>query len=109
MPKIRFANQTIYCNEGDNLRRVLMQSKLPIYNGPARVLNCRGSGVCGQCAVRLRGTTSWPSASESARLKLIPGSSDIGLRLACQCTVLGDLSVEKFGGVWSNDTHVATG
>ncbi|WP_391556898.1 2Fe-2S iron-sulfur cluster-binding protein [Rosistilla carotiformis] len=104
VPTIRFSNTAISCDAGDNLRKVLLRSKAPVYNGIARVVNCRGMGVCGMCAVRLRGSVSWPSRYENALLNLVPGAGTLGLRLACLCTVHGDVSVEKFGGVWGTDT-----
>ena len=103
MPSIRYANRTFSCDAGDNLRKVLLRSKAPVYNGVARIVNCRGNGICGMCTVRLRGSVSWPSTYETALLRLIPGADTLGLRLACLCTVHGDVAVEKFGGTWGTD------
>ena len=44
---------------------------------------CGGRGVCGKCAVELRGCVSAPNAQEER----------LGLRLSCQTTLLGDAEV----------------
>ncbi|NIR39356.1 MAG: (2Fe-2S)-binding protein, partial [Actinobacteria bacterium] len=59
----------------------------------AEALHCRGRGICGTCAVRVEGAVSEPTESELRRLRLPPHRPDAGLRLACQCSVLGDLTV----------------
>lgn len=103
MPIVTFAGVKIECELGANLRRVLMRAKLPLYHPLARVAHCRGMGTCGTCAVKLRGSASWPTKLEALRLRLPPHTSEAGLRLACQCVVHGDLDVEKFGGIWGQD------
>ncbi len=106
MPKITFNNQTIQCETGDNLRHVLMRANLPLYNGVARLIHCRGLGTCGTCAVRLKGEVSPMTGVEKWRLGFPPhrqtDSLENGLRLACQCKVLGDLEIEKLTGMWGN-------
>jgi ferredoxin len=79
---------------------VLLHARLPLYNGAARAIHCRGMGSCGTCAVRIRGPVSEPTAIEKLRMKLPPHRSDGGLRLACQCSVLGDVDVTKYEGLW---------
>lgn len=86
--------------QGANLRLVLIRARLPLYNSAARAVNCRGSGTCGTCAVRIEGEVSEPTARERIRLKFPPHDPDSGLRLACQCNVLGDLKVTKYEGIW---------
>ena len=39
VPVIKFGDQVIHCEEGENLRRVLMRSKAPLYNGMTKVVN----------------------------------------------------------------------
>ena len=68
MPTIRFAQHTVECEQGDNLRRVLLKNKLPLYNGPAPYIHCRGLGTCGTCAVRIEGEVSAMTAVEKWRL-----------------------------------------
>ena len=94
------ADQTVECPHGANLRVVLLRARLPLYNGVAQALHCRGRGACGTCAVRVEGPVSEPTAAERWRLRLPPHHADAGLRLACQCSVLGDLKVTKYEGLW---------
>ena len=105
MPIVTFGGVQIECELGANLRRVLLNAKLPLYNPVARVTNCRGLGACGTCAVKLRGSASWPTKIEAARLRLPPHTAEAGLRLACKVLVHGDLDVEKFAGVWGQDLN----
>lgn len=102
MPKISFSGQVVECEKGSNLRRVLLDAKLPLYNGIASAIHCRGLGTCGTCAVELEGEVSEPTKVEKWRLKFPPHRSDAGLRLACQCQVLGDLKIKKRRGMWGN-------
>ena len=74
--------------------------RLPLYNGAARALHCRGSGTCGTCAVKIEGPVSEPTKIERVRISLPPHDREKGLRLACQCKVLGDLEVTKYQGLW---------
>ena len=100
MPTIRFQDQTIECPEGANLRMVLTRARLPLYNSAAKAINCRGRGTCGTCAVEIEGPVSEPTAAEQRRLARRPHAPDSGLRLACQCSVLGDLVVTKRKGLF---------
>ena len=100
MPIVQFSDQSVECPHGANLRVVLLRARLPLYNGVARALHCRGRGTCGTCAVRVEGPVSEPTPSEQWRLRLPPHHADAGLRLACQCSVLGDLKVTKYEGLW---------
>ena len=100
MPTIEFAGQTIECMQGANLRLVLIRARLPLYNSAARAMNCRGSGTCGTCAVRIEGEVSEPTGRERLRLKFPPHDPESGLRLACQCSVIGDLKVTKHEGMF---------
>ena len=88
---------------------VLLRARLPLYNSVARALNCRGFGACGTCAVRIEGKVSEPTAVERLRLDLPPHDREAGLRLACQCQVLGDLDVTKYAGVWGHHEEPAGG
>lgn len=100
MPKVHFAGRSVECPQGANLRMVLLRARLPLYTKVAEALHCRGRGVCGTCAVRIEGPVSAPSEAELRRLRLPPHRADAGLRLACQCSVLGDVTVTKQGGLW---------
>lgn len=102
MPKIEFDGRVVECEVGANLRRVLMKAKLPLYNGAAKAIHCRGMGTCGTCALRIEGAVSESTAVEHWRLGFPPHRREQTLRLACQCQVLGDLKLEKFDGLWGN-------
>ena len=94
--------RSIECLQGSNLRMVLLYARLPLYNNAARALNCRGRGLCGTCAVQIEGPVSEPTTAERVRLKLPPHDAGKGLRLACQCKVLGDLTVTKLSGFFGS-------
>lgn len=100
MPKIQFAGTTVECPEGANLRSVLLRARLPLYHRVARAVHCRGRGTCGTCAVKIAGEVSEATSAELKRLSLPPHNSESGLRLACQCNVLGDLKVTKYQGLF---------
>jgi ferredoxin len=102
VPVVRFAGRSVECLAGSNLRMVLLRARLPLYNDAAQALNCRGRGLCGTCTVRVEGAVSEATAAERLRLRLPPHDLAAGLRLACQCNVLGDVEVTKLGGVFGN-------
>lgn len=102
MPVIEFEGQRIECEVGTNLRRALLRQGSSPHNSRARLINCRGLSGCGTCAVRVTGNVSGLTRREWLRLRLPPHAPDKGLRLACQCKVLGDLTVEKFAGFWGH-------
>lgn len=98
MPTVHFAGASVPCPEGANLRAVLLRARLPLYTRVAAALHCRGHGTCGTCAVRVEGPVSDPTAIELRRLRLPPHDPASGLRLACQTSVLGDVTVTKHPG-----------
>jgi ferredoxin len=102
MPKIFFRDSVIECKAGDNLRKVLLKNGLSPYNGIARFINCRGMGTCGTCAVKIDGKVSKKSKIERWRLSFPPHKPADGLRLACQCTVEGNLTIQKGKGIWGH-------
>jgi ferredoxin len=104
MPVIEFAGRAVECPLGANLRVVLLRARLPLYTGAARALHCRGNSMCGTCAVRIEGEVSPPTPSEIRRLGMFPHDPESGLRLACQCSVLGDLKVTKHEGIFGQRT-----
>jgi ferredoxin len=102
VPIVRFGEHRVECLPGSNLRMVLLRARLPLYNDAARALNCRGRGFCGTCAVRVEGAVSEPTPAERLRLRLPPHDLTAGLRLACQCSVRGDLVITKLAGWFGN-------
>jgi ferredoxin len=107
VPTVRFAGQSVECPQGANLRMVLIRARLPLYTRVAHALHCRGHGNCGTCAVRIEGPVSEPTEVELRRLKLPPHKPEAGLRLACQCSVLGDLVVTKHKGLFGQKDEPA--
>ena len=58
MVKVIAQGKTITCNQGRNLREVLLENGIDLYNGGSTVINCRGIGTCGTCAVEIEGEVS---------------------------------------------------
>ena len=56
MPTVTVGTTTIECDHGAILRDVLQRYDLGIdpHNGAASVINCRGHGTCGTCAVEIQ-------------------------------------------------------
>ena len=56
MPKLYFSREfkEIEVAEGQDLRTIAAEHKIPIYAGLAQFLNCRGRGLCGTCKVRVK-------------------------------------------------------
>ena len=105
MPTVSFEGVDIECEEGATLRDVLREADLSVYNGRAGLINCHGLGSCGTCAVEIDGEVSEPTGIERLRLSVPPHDPDSGLRLACQTTVEGDVTVEKGEGFWGQHTE----
>lgn len=104
MPTVKAQGKIFTCETGANLRQVLLQNGVDLYNGAAEVINCHGIGTCGTCAVQLQGQVSDPAWRETTRLSLPPHSPTQNRRLACQLQVLGDLEVTKYDGFWGQGT-----
>jgi ferredoxin len=105
MPTVAFRGREIECEEGAVLRDVLRDAGVSPHNGRADLLNCRGLGSCGTCAVAVDGDVSERSRREDARLAVPPHDPESGLRLACQTRVEGDVTVEKYPGFWGQHTE----
>ena len=92
------------------LRELLTEVGHPPYNHPASVINCRGLGTCGTCAVEVterRGGLSKLSAWEAMRLALPPHRrvpAGRTIRLSCHARVLPGsiLVVRKHRGMWGH-------
>ena len=87
-----FEKKKVEVGENANLRGVALAHDVEIYEGPFKLTNCHGLGLCGTCVVEiLEGMEhlSPRTKAERNKLKGLPES----LRLSCQCKVLGDVSV----------------
>jgi len=100
MPKVSAQGRSFTCDVGANLRQVLLAEGVTLHNGNAKLINCRGLGTCGTCAVTVTGAVSEPNWRDRTRRSLPPHSPTRDLRLACQTQVLGDVEVTKFAGFW---------
>lgn len=101
--------RTIEAQQGELLRTALLRKGATPHNEGARLINCRGLGTCGTCAVEIDGAVEPEAQSEIERLRLSlpPHSGACKLRLACQCTVQGDLLVRKMDGFWGQGVKLA--
>jgi ferredoxin len=105
---VEFRNQTINCAEGELLRTALLRNRMTPHNGRARVINCRGLGTCGTCAVQIVGVVAPTerTALERTRLSLPPfTAAAAALRLSCQVRIAQQangtmLRVIKYDGFW---------
>jgi ferredoxin len=61
MSKVLAQGRTIESKLGANLRKVLLQNDIDLYNRGAKVINCRGIGCCGTCAVLVEGQVNEPN------------------------------------------------
>jgi ferredoxin len=106
MPKVTAQGKTFECPVGSNLRQVLLDNQIDLYNGAFKVLNCHGLGTCGTCTVQVEGEVSPVESPEKIRRSLPPHSLAKDRRLSCQTKVLGDLKVTKYSGGWGEKDEV---
>ena len=101
MPKINFVKEKreIEVPEGANLREEARKAGILMHPGLSRYLNCFGHGQCGTCKVLVKkGTDALSSKTMFEKFTLLRMLSSVGheqeMRLACQCKVVGDITVE---------------
>ncbi len=107
MPKVTFTKEkkTIEVPAGSNLRREARRAGIELYKGVHKYANCMGLGMCGSCRIYVKKgqeNLSQPGFVEKFTTKLGANPEAffayIGheneMRLACQCTVSGDIEVE---------------
>jgi ferredoxin len=106
MPKVFFVNENkeIEVPEGANLRQEAKKAGINLYRGLAKVLNCFGHGTCGTCKVLVKkGGENLSPKGRLERFTLWRMLSSIGkedeMRLACQCQVKGDCTIETKPGL----------
>ena len=106
--------------KGEILRSAMLRRGSSPHNGRARLINCRGLGTCGTCAVEIESSDdnnnnngcravepNERNTKEKIRLNFPPhGSSDqaSNLRLACQVQVMDDITICKRTGFWGQGT-----
>lgn len=113
--KTSAGERTFEARDGETLRTAALRGGVASpHNGRANLINCRGLGTCGTCAVEIQGSIlpSERNTIEQLRLSLPPGhgpksATNSALRLACQVQVRGDLTVTKRAGFWGQDDELA--
>jgi ferredoxin len=101
MPTIKFISEKkeIQVPEGANLRTEAKRAGVQVYQGPERLFNCHGFGLCGACRVKIvKGMENVSRRGFIERMTMAKSMSYIGnedtMRLACQTQVRGDIEVE---------------
>jgi ferredoxin len=72
MPNVTAQGKTFVCDRGANLREVLVEQGIDLYNDEAKLINCWGMEICGTCTVYVEGEVSPKGWRESIRLALPP-------------------------------------
>lgn len=104
--------------DGELLRTAaLRRGIVSPHNGKSTLINCRGLGTCGTCAVEITCESDAVAvepkernAKENLRLSFPPhdpSKQSPKLRLACQIQVRGDLEVTKRSGFWGQDKSLS--
>ena len=101
MPVVTFYNEhrSHEVEAGTNLREFMRKVHVTPYKGIALFTNCRGHNFCGTCAVEVVDGKGVPSRSQDEEATLggnlaIARVVGKNLRLACQTTVAGDMTVK---------------
>lgn len=92
MPKITFSNtgQTAEAETGSSLTELIQKNGWPIPFG------CE-NGICGTCLIKISegaANLNEPNEHEAQTLKAM-GKADGMHRLACQCRINGDMTIEQ--------------
>ncbi len=118
--KIKFETSSntkvMLAEKGEILRTAMLRRGASPHNGKSRLINCRGLGTCGTCAVEIKSDgidtdavePRKRNAKERLRLNFPPHGSDDqspDLRLACQVQVKGNINVKKRTGFWGQDSE----
>jgi ferredoxin len=80
---------------GVNVRELLIDNGINVYQSLTRWTNCKGKQLCGTCIVNVTEgapNTNWKSMDESSTLRANPDS----YRLSCITFAHGDITVETF-------------
>lgn len=94
MPTVEFldAGQKVSCGQYANLRKVAGLHGIEIYKGPARLTNCRGNGLCGECQMEVvEGAANLSPKTRREKMNFKLRGKPENYRLSCQCQVMGDV------------------
>jgi ferredoxin len=101
MAKITLLNEKkeIEVPDGSNLRDEARKAGIQMHAGLFNKVNCFGHGTCGTCRILVKkGMENLSKKGLMEKLTLLRMFSTIGhedeMRLACQCTVQGDCTIE---------------
>ncbi len=105
MPTVTFLREgkEIQVEKGANLRQAAMDAGISVYQGPAKLFNCLGNGLCGTCLVYVtEGQENQADMGflESMHLKTHPITllhrmgHEQEARLSCQMEVQEDIVVD---------------
>ena len=100
MPVVTFYNEhrSFEAEQGANLRLLMKATGVSPYRGLGTLLNCRGHNFCGTCAVEVidgKGAPPRTREEEGTLAGNLALAHVVGknMRLACQTTVTGDMTV----------------
>ena len=106
MPTVTFVNEkvTAEAESGEDLRSVAQRSGVQLYEGPHRIVNCMGHGLCGSCNVIIKSGNDncTPLSLREKFGKLtnpvlgvkVMSHDGADIRLACQTKIQGDIEVQ---------------
>ena len=98
MHRVHFRKEdvTVHVPDGTNLRQACLDAGIDPYPALGGLLSCRGKGFCGTCVVRVDDQKALGEVSrrESKYLKKLNPALAPELRLSCQGSVHGDVTVE---------------
>jgi ferredoxin len=103
MPTLIFKGKKIEIDQSKTLRNQLIKHGVSPHNYAAEIINCRGIGTCGTCAIKIvDGLYTPPTRQEKWRLNFPPFKNGLqaGFRLSCQTRILSDSIAEKGIGFW---------
>lgn len=86
---------TLEAPTGTNIRQLLVDNGINVYQSVTRWTNCKGKQLCGTCIVNVvdgAPNTNWKSMDEASTLRANPDS----YRLSCVAFAHGDVTVETF-------------
>ena len=87
--------RTIKTKAGCNVRQLLTDNGINVYQSVTRWTNCKGKQLCGACIVNIAdgaSSTNRKSLDETSTLRENPDS----YRLSCVTFAYGDITVETF-------------